>query len=147
MPKACGDRSSGTLGKEMKALRILTSVLLLGLAAVSLPLLIYGDGMAAFGPGSHKPNPSGVTTTTYLLALLPAIAIWIPRRTALIIGGLILLPSTIIGLILIFMIPPAGLVMTAVYGLWYYTAVSIWRSFPPIVLVRNEIDEKPREEY
>jgi len=122
-------------------------VLLLGLAAVSLPLLIYGDGMAAFGPGSHKPNPSRVITTTCLLALLPTIAIWIPRRTALVIGGLILLPSTVMGLILIYMLPLVGLVMTSVYGLWYYTAISIWRRFPAIVLVRKEIDERPREEY
>jgi hypothetical protein len=131
----------------MIALRILTSVLLLGLAAVSLPLLVYGDSMAAFGPGRHEPNPARVVTVTCLLALLPTIAIWIPRRTALVIGGLILLPSTVIGLILIFALPLAGLAMTAIYGLWYFTAISIWRHFPPIQIVQSRIENKSPEEY
>lgn len=113
----------------MIGIRILSSVFLVLLAVVTLPFAIYGAAMSAFEPtGNYNPNqPQIAAAAIVVFMLVPAIAIWIPRRAALIIGGLVLLPPAAIALFLLWAAPIGGLIAGLPIGLWYFGAVSIWK--------------------
>ena len=136
-----------TPGEIKLILRILSSLSIFLLGYASIPLLIYGDAMAAFEPSSHHPNPNGVMNQALLMAILPAIAIWIPSRIVLVLVSLFILPNFILGLILIFVFPPAGAIFSVVYGFWYLSALYIWLHFPRIQSKRLTVSRRSPEEY
>ena len=113
----------------MIGIRVLSSVLLVLLAAITLPWAIYGAAMSAFEPTSHyNPHtPQIVVIEILIFTLVPAIAIWIPRRVALIVGGVVLLPPAALALFLIWAMPPGGLVAILPIGLWYFGAAYVWK--------------------
>jgi hypothetical protein len=110
-------------------IRVLSSVFLILLAVVALPLAIYGAMMSAFEPtGNYNPNqPNIAIVAIAAFALIPAITIWIPHRAALILGGIVLLPPTAIALFLLWAAPAGGLIGCLPIGLWYFGAVYIWK--------------------
>jgi len=117
----------------MIGIRILSSALLVLLALIALPWAIYGAAMSAFEPTGnyHAHLPGIVALEVIAFALLPAIAIWIPRKAALIFGGLVLLPPAAIALFLIWAAPIGGVIASLPIGLWYFGAVSIWKRLQP----------------
>ncbi len=114
----------------MIGIRVLSSVLLVLLALLALPWALYGAAMSAFEPSSnnntHLP-PQIFALAIIVFVLLPAIVIWIPRKAALIFGGLVLLPPAAIALLLVWAAPVAGFLASLPIGLWYFGAVFIWK--------------------
>lgn len=125
----------------MIGIRLFCSVLLVLLAVLALPLAVYGAAMSAFEPTSNYNThlPESVALAIIAFALLPAIAIWIPRKAALIFGGLILLPPAVIALFLIWAAPVGGLVASLPIGFWYFGAVSIWKRLWPATADGREV--------
>ena len=107
--------------------RVISSLILLLLAAITVPWAIYGDAMASFGPRNHHPNATKVILELIAITILPAIAIWIPSKIALILGGIILLIPTAIAVAVSWAVPQAAIVALPPLILWYICAVFSWK--------------------
>jgi hypothetical protein len=112
----------------MNSLRAISSLFLLLLAAITLPFALYGAVMSAFGPGSYNPrSPIIISIEIAIVTILPAVAIWIPHKAALIVGGIALLLPTFLAVCLLWAAPPAGIIGVIPLALWYFSAVKCWQ--------------------
>jgi hypothetical protein len=112
----------------MNLLRTVSSLFLLLLGAIAIPVAYYCVGLAGFGTHAYNAN-SPIIAATVLAAttLLPAILIWIPHKSALFLGGFALALPTLISGLLLWAVPHAGVIGLIPSGLWYFSASKCWK--------------------
>jgi len=112
----------------MITLRVFSSIALILLAAITLPIAIYGAAMSAFGPKSYNPNsPLIASIEIVAITIIPAVAIWIPHKASLVLGGFLLILPTFLAICLIWIAPPAGIIGIIPMILWYFSAARYWK--------------------
>jgi hypothetical protein len=95
---------------------------------MTLPMAVYGAAMSSFGPHRYNPNsPFILSIAIAAVTLWPAIAIWIPDKAALVIGGIALILPTVLSICLLFVMPTAGIFGIIPTGLWYFSAAKCWK--------------------
>lgn len=86
------------------------------------------SGESAFGPKPYDPNaPRNAIIALIIFLVVPALAIWVPARAALGVGGIILAVPALLSMLFLWLIPPAGIIALIPIALWYRCASRLWR--------------------
>lgn len=115
-------RQAAALRSKSLVPKLIATATLGIIASAAIPILLYGSMMSAFGPGHYQ--KSDTTMTLFISTIIfigPIVCVWVHSKGSLILGGLILAPAFLGGLLLL--IPAA---------IWYACAYSLWKKAEPV---------------